>query len=459
MEKRQQFILSSESIAFDKEHRKIINYNISKYIGAAQQGKSQFVNINLAKQRASATKNKVIENLDKFLIEFESNFIKKGGKIIWAQNAEDAIAEIKKIAKSSSCNHIVKSKSMVTEEINLNKELVADSVEVIETDLGEYIQQLSGEPPYHILTPAMHKSKESIAELPNAKKQTDSNVSPNELAEFVRNELRDKFITAQIGVTGANYLIADTGSVVLTENEGNAINGMAFPKVHISICGIEKLIPSIYDLDVFITLLASFGTGQQITTYNSIISGPKQNDEDDGPDEMYLILLDNNRTGLLALAEQRRALACIKCGACSNVCPVYKNVGGHTYGAVYGGPIGSVIMPHLKPEENYYHLSSASTMCGKCTASCPVGIDIHKLLLYNRRDFVAKGHSTKTENLYRFFWKTAMLKRSKMDKGGAKVKNFMMRQFFRKQWGERREMPEVVTKSFNQQWREQRGIK
>ena len=459
MEKPQQFIQDSETIAFNKEHRRIINYNIDKYTSATILGKQQFSNIDLAKQRAATNKNKVIENLDKYLIEFESNFIRKGGKVIWAQNAEEAIAEIKKIVSTSSCNHIVKSKSMVTEEIELNKELIADSIDVIETDLGEYIQQLSGEAPYHIVTPAMHRSKENIAELFNAKKHTSSDASPSELTEFVRNELRAKFITSEIGITGANYLIADTGSVVITENEGNAINGMSFPKIHISICGIEKLIPSINDFDVFVTLLASFGTGQQITSYNSIVNGPKQSDEEDGPNEMYVILLDNNRTNLLALEEQRRALACIKCGACLNVCPVYKNVGGHTYGTVYSGPIGAIMTPHLKPEENYYHLSNASTMCGKCTVSCPVGIDIHKLLLYNRRDFVAKGHSTKTENLYRFFWKTAMLKRSKMDKGGAKVKNFMMRQFFRKQWGERREMPEVVSKSFNQLWREQKGIK
>ena len=186
MEKPQQFIQDSETIAFNKEHRRIINYNIDKYTSATILGKQQFSNIDLAKQRAATTKNKVIENLDKYLIEFESNFIRKGGKVIWAQNAEEAIAEIKKIVSTSSCNHIVKSKSMVTEEIELNKELIADSIDVIETDLGEYIQQLSGEAPYHIVTPAMHRSKENIAELFNAKKHTSSDASPSELTEFVR---------------------------------------------------------------------------------------------------------------------------------------------------------------------------------------------------------------------------------------------------------------------------------
>jgi L-lactate dehydrogenase complex protein LldF len=459
VDKAQQFVIDSAQVAFDKDHRSIINYNIEKYDAAVVVGKQQFSDIDLAKRRAQLVKSKVVENLDKYLVEFEANFIRRGGKIIWAQDSEEALSEIKKITDAARAKLVVKSKSMVTEEIGINEALEKDKIESIETDLGEYIQQLSGEKPYHIVTPAMHRSKESVAALFHEHKQLQRDSSPNEITEFVRRELRDKFIAADIGITGANFLIADTGAIVITENEGNAINTVSFPKIHIAISGIEKLLPTLGDTDIFISLLATYGTGQQLTAYNSILTGPRQQEEEDGPEEMYLVLLNNGRSELLALPEQRQALGCIKCGACLNACPVYKNVGGHTYGTVYSGPIGAVISPHLNSPEEFAHLSNASSMCGKCTVSCPVGIEVHKLLLYNRRDFVKGGLTTKTENIYRFFWKSAMMKRGKMDKGGAKVKNFMLRQFFRKQWGESREMPVVATRSFNQVWRDRKGIK
>jgi L-lactate dehydrogenase complex protein LldF len=203
-------------------------------------------------------------------------------------------------------------------------------------------------------------------------------------------------------------------------------------------------------------LLSTYGTGQNVTVYNTIYTGPKQPGEVDGPDEMYVILLDNGRSALLAETDQRQALSCIRCGACLNACPIYRTVGGHAYGTTYSGPIGSVITPYLQGMQEFKHLSYASTLCGKCTEVCPVKIDIHKLLLFNRRDSVKKGFTTKTENWVWFFWKGAMLKRTKMDKGGAKLKNFMLKQFFKKQWGERRDLPQIAQKSFNQIWKERK---
>jgi L-lactate dehydrogenase complex protein LldF len=409
--------------------------------------------------RASGLRHKTIEHLDKYLIEFEANFIRRGGKVIWAQDAGEANVEILKILRASGVRTIVKSKSMATEEIGLNEVLKKEGIESLETDLGEFIQQLDGEAPYHIVTPAMHRSKENVAKLFHEKKGTPVDLSPEQITAWTRNFMKEKFRTAGAGITGANFLAADPGAVCLTENEGNAMMSVSWPKIHIVVAGIDKLIPSFKDLDLFFSLLSTYGTGQHITAYNSIIGGPKQAGEKDGPEEMYVILLDNGRSHVLDKIDQRRALECIKCGACLNACPVYTNVGGHAYGSVYSGPIGAAILPNLGNGNNFDHLSFASTLCGKCTESCPVNIDIHDLLLYNRRDIMRKGGASKTENVMWFFWKGAMMKRSKMDKGGAKLKNFMLRQFFRKSWGERREFPQVEQRSFNQMWREIRGIK
>jgi L-lactate dehydrogenase complex protein LldF len=453
------FLEAAEQKTFDRDHRKTISYNVAQYDKKVTEGKEQFSNHELARTRAAATKQKAIDNLEKYLIEFEAAFIKRGGKVIWAQDAEEALKESLQIMKKANAKTVVKAKSMTTEEVHFNEELEKNGIESIETDLGEYIVQLRNETPYHIVTPAMHLSKEDVAKTFHEKKGTPLDWNPEQITNYVRLQLRERYSKAEVGVSGGNFLIADVGAVAVSENEGNGLMSMAFPKVQIVIAGLEKVIPSMMDLDLFWPLLATHGTGQQMTVYNTIYSGPKQPGESDGPEEMYVILLDNGRTNLLAETEQRRALSCIRCGACLNACPVYQTVGGHTYGTTYSGPIGSVITPYLRGMDEFKHLSYASTLCGKCTDVCPVKIDIHKLLLLNRSDAVQKGHSTKTENWVWFFWKGAMLKRSKMDKGGSKLKNFMLKQFFKKQWGDRRDLPQVAQKSFNQMWKERKGMK
>lgn len=455
----EEFIEASEKKAFDVVHRKTIQHNITQYDKKVVQGKQQFSNLELAKTRAAALKQKTIDNLEKYLIDFEGNFTRRGGKVIWAVDAEEAIKESLQIMKRAKTKTVVKAKSMVTEEIDFNHALEEQGIESIETDLGEYIVQLRNESPYHIVTPAMHLSKEDVAKTFHEKKNTPIDWTPEQVTHFVRKELRSRYSKAEVGVSGGNFLIADVGAVAVTENEGNGVLSAAFPKIQIAIVGIEKLIPSLSDLDLFWPLLSTYGTGQQLTVYNTIYTGPKQAGETDGPEEMYVILLDNGRSTLLAETEQRRALSCIRCGACLNACPVYQTIGGHSYGTTYSGPIGSIITPHFKGMEEFKHLSYASTLCGKCTEVCPVKIDIHKLLLLNRKQSVDTKFSTKTENWIWLFWKKAMLKRSKMDKGGAKIKNFMLKQFFKKQWGTRRDLPEVAPKSFNQLWRERKGIK
>jgi len=453
------FISDSENKTFDAEHHRKLLYNIEQYDKKVTHGKLQFSNLELAKTRAAALKHKVIENLERYLCDFESAFKKRGGHVIWAIDAEEAILEINKIVKKVNTKIVVKAKSMTTEEIHLNKELEKQGIESVETDLGEYIVQLRNEPPYHIVTPALHLSKEDVAKTFNEKQNTPLDWTPTEIVAHVRKLLREKYTSAEVGITGGNFLIADIGAVAVTENEGNALNSVAHPKINIAVVGIEKIIPSLNDLDLFWTLLATHGTGQNLTVYNNILTGPRQAGETDGPQEMYVVLLDNGRTELLAQKEQRRALSCIRCGACLNGCPIYKNIGGHAYGTTYSGPIGSVISPYLNGIDKYKHLSFASSLCGKCTEVCPVKIDLHHLLLLNRKDFIEKGHKTKSEDIIWFAWKAAMMKRKTMERGGAKTKNFLLKQFFKKTWGSRRVLPVVAPKSFNEIWKDRMGVK
>jgi L-lactate dehydrogenase complex protein LldF len=442
----------SEIKAADLDHRKKINFNISKYNAVVPQGKSQFSDLNLAREKAKNLKWRVMEKLDRYLEQFEDNFTRNGGKVIWAENTEQAQQAILKICQAKKCTSLVKSKSMVTEEIHLNDFLAEHGIDSVETDLGEYIQQLDDEPPYHIVTPAMHKSKEDVARLFAEKLNTDPSLSPEELTLVARDKLRSKYTSAEVGVTGANFLIADTGSIAVTENEGNGRLSCSWPKTHIAVVGIEKLIPSMNDLHVFWPLLATYGTGQKITVYNSIISGPRRAGETDGPEEMYVVLLDNGRTNLLK-DKTRESLYCIRCGACLNACPVYKNIGGHTYGTTYSGPIGSVITPHLRDLGEWKHLSYASSLCGNCTEVCAVKINLHELLLENRYEAVAFGSSTLSERLAWKAWRQASLNRGMMNLANGNIKNWVVSKMF-KGWNTYRADLNFSNKTFNQLWKE-----
>lgn len=450
----EKFSEESATKSFDLAHREVINNNIDKYNTAFERGKSKFFDLENSKKKANLIKWKTIENLDRYLLDFESNFTKNGGHVIWANDAEEARQEIWKIVQQHQAKSVVKSKSMATEEIELNHFLEKQGVEAIESDLGEYIIQLLDQKPYHFVTPAMHLSEAEIAKLFHEKFDTPLDATAEQLTMKARELLRNKYTSADIGITGANFLVADTGSIAITENEGNARLSTTFPKVHIAVVGIEKIIPSYNDLDLFWPLLASHGTGQNLTVYNSMISGPRKSNETDGPEEMYVVLLDNGRTNLLEKKDQRQALYCIRCGACLNVCPVYQNIGGHTYETTYQGPIGSLISPHLSGMKEFKHLSYASSLCGKCTEVCPVGIDIQKMLLLNRRDSVQEGLSTNAENKTWKLFTFGVKDRKWMDFFGGKFKNFMLRTFFKKSWGSHRSLPEFADKSFAKQWKE-----
>lgn len=448
------FIARSTVKAADLDHRRKINFNIGRYNALVPGGKQQFSELEEARMQAKNRKWEALENLDKNLLQFEENFMARGGKVIWAEHAEDALREILAICQRVHCRTLVKSKSMVTEEIHLNAFLEKNGIASIETDLGEYIQQLDGESPYHIVTPAMHKSKEDVARLFARHLGTDPNLSPEQLTRVAREKLRSKYMQAEVGITGANFLLADTGSICITENEGNGRLSCALPKVHIVVAGIEKVLPSIQDLHLFWPLLSTYGTGQQMTVYNSILSGPRQSDETDGPEEMYVILLDNGRTELLQQASGREALYCIRCGSCLNACPVYKNIGGHSYETTYSGPIGKVITPWLRGMHNYKHLSYASSLCGNCTEVCPVRINLHELLLDNRHEAVATGESTLAERLAWKGWKAAMLNKALVNVAGAKTKTWVVNKVFNA-WTSGHAPLQFAEKNFAQLWKEQ----
>ena len=447
------FLSKSTAKAIDKAHRKKINFNIGKYNAVVPKGKEQFTDLNRVKELAKNKKWDAIEHLDLYLTQFEEQITKRGAKVFWAEDSEQALNLIGEVCAAKKCTSVVKSKSMVTEEIHLNNYLESIGIESVETDLGEYIQQMDGEAPYHIVTPAMHKSKEDVAKLFAEKLGTDINLTPEQLTLVARKNLREKYVQAEIGVTGANFIIADIGGIAVTENEGNARLSASWPKTHIVIVGIEKMIPSITDLGLFWPLLATYGTGQQITVYNSIISGPRKADESDGPEEMIVILLDNGRTELLANAKSREALYCIRCGACLNACPVYKNIGGHAYDTTYSGPIGSVITPHLRGMHDYKHLSYASSLCGNCTEVCPVKINLHELLLENRKEAVELGESSFAEKFAWKIWKQTSMNRQLMNQGTAPIKNWVINKMF-KGWSNQRAPLSFPPKTFNQLWKE-----
>lgn len=446
-----QFKKDSDAIAFDEKHRRTIDFNIGRYDAAVAKGKLRYRNLEAAKDAAAAIKREMLANWEHYLLEFEKNCTASGATVLWAADDAEAREIIRNIIRENNARLIVKSKSMTTEEIELNELAGEENCESIETDLGEFIVQVAGERPYHIVTPAMHKSKEDIAALFHEKFGTAPNENPIALTNFVRELLREKFRQADIGITGANFLVAETGSVSVTENEGNALLTTAFPKIHIAIAGIEKIIPRLEQLGLFYQVLAAHGTGQQITAYNTLFTGPRRKEESGGPEKMYVILLDNGRTKVAADPEIREALACIRCGACLNACPVYKTIGGYTYNSTYSGPIGSVLTPFFRGFSDFSHLSFASTLCGKCVEVCPVRIPLTDMLLANRRKAVEQGLRPQAEKWAMKTFSYLGGKSPGFDIVSGNIKNIVTLPLNLAGWGPHRRMPRFAVKSFSQQ--------
>ncbi len=332
-------------------------------------------------------KDHVLEHLDYYLAKFEENVVASGGHVHWCATAADARETILRLCREAGAKTVTKGKSMIAEEIGLNVHLEANGVEPIETDMGEYIVQLADEPPSHLIGPALHKTREQISDLfydHHQKYGRNARLSEGrDLINEARGILRDKYFAADVGITGANFLIAETGSTVIVTNEGNGDLTQLLPKTHIAVASLEKVVPTLEDASTLLRLLARSATGQEMSVYTTFSTGPRRADDADGPEAFHVVLLDNGRSELLG-GPFNDVLRCIRCAACMNTCPVYGAVGGHAYGAVYMGPIGAALTPHLVGIEEAYHLPNASTLCGKCEGVCPVRIPLPRLMRHWR---------------------------------------------------------------------------
>jgi L-lactate dehydrogenase complex protein LldF len=418
---------------------------------------------------ANRLKRHTIENLDWYLEEFERNAAARGVRVVWAEDGAEAADFLLRLAREKGARNLVKSKSMTTEEIELNERLGRHGIEPVETDLGEFIQQLAHERPYHIVAPALHKTRYDVAELFQSTLGVEREIEIEKQTKIARRVLRERFLAADIGVSGANFLVADSGAVVLVENEGNIRLTTSAPKIHVAIAGIEKMIPRAQDLAVFLKLLGRSGTGQPLTVYTSLLAGPRRASEIDGPDELYIVLLDNGRTRLLADREKRESLYCIRCGACLNHCPVYRKIGGHNYPWVYSGPIGAIISPQYLGVMHDPWLPFASSLCGACAEVCPVKIDIPKLLLDLRTE-VNRKRSSPLERLGFRLWAWLMRHPRLYEMAGSMLPAVLGdgdRPISRlpgllnigpaRAWLSQRDLPPAPSRSFRQQWRARRA--
>lgn len=390
----------------DEQMRQAVRKAVDRLSGNKDKAACELPNWEEWREQTRLIREHTVNHLDYYLELLAKNIRKAGGKVYFAPTAEDARQIIAKLCKQYGAKHIVKSKSMVTEEIHLNPVLEAAGMEVVESDLAEYILQLAGETPSHIIVPAIHKNRYQIAEL--FSQVTGEKVEPDTpaLTRFARKILRDKFMRADVGITGCNFAVAETGSITLVTNEGNARLSTALPKVVISVMGMERIVPTFEDLETVLSMLPRSATGQKLTSYISVINGPRQSGDIDGCEEFHLVIVDNGRSRILADEEYRSALHCIRCGACFNVCPVYRQIGGHAYGSVYGGPIGSVITPLLENDMVFWgELPYASTLCAACSFACPAKIPLQELLFKLRERRVSAGHTQVVEKFALGMWK------------------------------------------------------
>lgn len=427
------------------------------------------------RERARKIKEQTLLNLDFYLEKFTENAEKAGAKIHWAVDGKEANEIILGLIKERNAKNVVKAKSMVSEEIHLNDALEKAGIFPIETDLGEWIIQLAEETPSHIVVPAIHKTKQQIAQVFVDKIGISPTENVDVLTQTARKILREKFAKAEIGISGVNFGVAETGTILILENEGNIRLTTGVPKTHIAVMGIEKIIPKLTDLDIFLKLLPRSGTGQKLTTYQSLITGIKRDVDAEGPEEIHIVMLDNGRSKMLSHPVTRQSLACIRCGACLNACPVYQQIGGHAYGSVYPGPIGAVITPQLMGIANNKQLPFASSLCGACREVCPVKIDIPELLLHLRAKIVEEkpkfleGFAFKIyskawsgNKSYELGTKTARLMQKLVAKDGKVGKqNSLMAKIAPPlgNWTEFRDAPTIANRSFRDIWRDRQTVK
>ena len=381
----------SDALANPAAHQ-AVGRGARKFTANRAQAVANFPQMDALRDRARLIRARTVSKLDVFLAEFADNVEANGGCVFWAQNAADANDYVVKLAGAGDVRQVVKSKSMVTEEIELNHALEAAGVQVVESDLGEFIIQLAGEKPSHIIAPVLHKTRAQVGEIFQEKLNTPYTDDPFALNDIARAHLRDIFLSADMGISGVNFGVAESGTLSLVTNEGNGRFCTTTPRIHVALMGMERLVPTLADLATMLPVLEISATGQGLTVYNNLITGPRRPGEPDGPEELHVVILDNGRSDALA-TEVAEILYCIRCGACLNICPVYRSIGGHAYGSVYPGPLGSVVTPALMGLDQWHQLPHASTLCGACKDICPVRIDIPRLLLQLRDASSRADHS------------------------------------------------------------------
>ena len=432
-------------------YNELLNYNTSCFEKRFANSKDNYKNSELERQRAYQLRNKSLLNMEKLLVDFETRFQDNGGTVLWARDAEDAQEMIRDIVVKREIRAITRSNSIVLDEIGLNDLIKENNKLLFENNISRYVLKAIGQVPYHPMYPAINLSKEEINGVLNEHYKLKFGSTTKQMVNFIRHQINQEMAKAQVCITGANFLLADVGGVALSENEGNILKSCASAKIHIVVAGIEKVIPSMEDLSILLPLSSAHATGHHMTAINSITCGPSINGN--GPEQMYVILLNNGRTDLLENEVIRKSLSCIHCGACVSVCPIYKNIGGYAYNSPYIGPIGSVMAPLMYGLDKYYQLAYLCTQCGRCTEVCPVKIPIVDLVIENRR-IIAEERigNAKFEALVRSMISHCK-SRKKMD-CPQWLKKLEVKQLVSKSNFTMREMPEMAPKSFNQMAKE-----
>jgi L-lactate dehydrogenase complex protein LldF len=455
----------SVKAAADERLKNAVSSNTMRQYQGRQLRMSELPNADALRTLAGQIKQHTLDYLDFYLEQVQASVTRNGGKVHFARDGEAAKRIIADIAKTSGCTRVIKSKSMASEEIELAHFLEAAGLDLVETDLGEFIIQISHDKPSHLVAPIMHKDRASIARLFSEYFKSPYNEDPPTLTAQARAFLRDKFRRADLGITGGNFLVAETGQVCVVENEGNARQSVTTPRVLVSLVGIEKLVPRLADLAVLLKLLARSATGQPMTVYTSIFGGPRSAGEKDGPEEFHLVLMDNGRSEILANEEYRETLRCIRCGACLNACPVYRKIGGHAYGSVYPGPIGALITPLFKGLGKFKDLPQASSLCGACYEACPVKINIPKHLINLRRDITDQHLNGAFERIIYRTWARGM-RSPLIYRMVAALQKFDLRRrahksgwvrslpMFVSGWTKVRDMPAPAKRTFHQLWKD-----
>ena len=444
------FNQNAKNIAFDDEHYEMMMTRYQQFMHNNENYTNHYSDLELEKQRAFNIRIKALKKLDKLLVDFETNFTQNGGKILWANNADDAKQMIYNILNQEKVKKIVKTKSSTIEEIGLTSYLEMKKVKVVETNVGDFVCHLFNERPYDQHSSAAHKTTSQVADLYTEKFGIKENCNAKQLTVCTKQLLKNDMLNPDALVTGANFLVSNTGTVVLTENEGNILKSSAFAPIHIVVAGIDKLITSIDELSVLLPLSSFYEVNRNSSFYNFV---NKPRTEGDKLQKLFLILLNNDRTNVLAKEKQRAILSCIQCGACVQVCPIYNTVGGHIYDNCLPGPVGSIISPITKGMEDSAHFCSLCTSCGRCDEVCPVNISLKDFFLENRKDLVKEDKSLIGEKGFLSYLVKKMSNRKNLDKHGSTLKDIELNYHIKKKWGNKRELPKFAKESFSEYWK------